>query len=96
MEASIYRSPSSPPDNKSKLNSFMRTIGSIRTRYIVNSDMIFYDIDGKCSSTNHDEYSKEHQLLEAAKDSYLDQIIDSSTRVTNHDEPSLLDLLLTD
>ena len=47
-------------------------------------------------STNHDENSKEHHFIEAVKDSYLDQHVDRPTRVTKHNEPSLLDLLLTD
>ena len=58
--------------------------------------MNFRDIDWKYVSTNHDENSKEHHFIEAVKDSYLDQHVDRPTRVTKQNEPSLLDLLLTD
>ena len=57
--------------------------------------MNFRDIDWNYVSTNHDENSKEHHFIEAVKDSYLDQHVDRPTRVTKHNGPSLLDLLLT-
>ena len=94
--ALTYRSPSPTHENNSNLNNFLRQIGSSRSRYIVLGDMNFRDIDWKYVSTNHDENSKEHHFIEAVKDSYLDQHVDRPTRVTKHNEPSLLDLLLTD
>ena len=94
--ASTYWSPSSTHENNSNLNNFSRKIGSSRSRYIVLGDMNFRDVDRKYVSTNHDENSKEHHFIEAVKDSYLDQHVDRPTRVTKHNEPSLLDLLLTD
>ena len=88
--ASTYRSPSSTHKNNSNLNKFLRKIGSSRSRYIVLGDMNFRDIDWKYVSTNHDENSKKHHFNEAVKDFYLDQHVDGPTRVTKHNEPSLL------
>ena len=93
--ASTYRSPSSTPENNYNLNNFLRSIGSNRSRYIVLGDLNYRDIDWRIISTNHDENSREHQFIEAAKDSYLDQHIDRPTRVTKNNEPSLLDLVPT-
>ena len=96
MIASTYRSPSSNPENNYNLNNFLRSIGSNRSRYIVLRDMNYRDIDWQYISTKHDENSKEHQFIEAVKDSYLNQHIDRPTRGTKSNEPSLLDLMLAD
>ena len=94
--ASTYRSPSSTPENNYNLNNILRSIGSNRSRYIVQGDMNYKDIDWQDITTNHDDKSKEHQFIEAVKNSYLNQHIDRSTRVTKNNEPSLLDLMLAD
>ena len=93
---SIYRSPSSPHENNIQLNNFLRAIGRNKKKHILCGDMNFRDIDWDNYTTNHDENSKEHQFLEAIKDSFLEQHIDRPTRVKGNCEPSLLDLLLTD
>ena len=95
--ASTYRSPSSTPENSYNLYNFLESIGSsLDSRYIVLGDMNYRDIDWQYISTNHDENSKEHQFIDAVKDSYLDQHINRPTRVTKNNEPSLLDLMLAD
>ena len=67
--ATTYRSPSSTPENNYNLNNFSRSIRSNRSRCIVLGDMNYRDIDWRYISTNHDENSKEHQFMEAVKDS---------------------------
>ena len=94
--ASTYGSPSSTPENSYNLYNFLGSIGSNLSRYIVLGDMNYRDIDWQYISTYHDENSKEHQFIEAVKDSYLDQHIDRPTRVTKNNEPSLLDLMLAE
>ena len=94
--ASTYRSSSSTPENNYNLYNISRSIGSNRSRYILLGDMNYRDIYWQYISTNHDENSKEHQFIEAVKDSYLDQHIDRPLRVTKNNEPSLLDLMLAD
>ena len=94
--ASTYRSPSSTPENNYNLNNFLRSIRSNRSRYIVLGDINHRDVEWQYISTNYDENSKEHQIIEAVKDSYLDQHFDRPTRVTKNNEPSLLDLMLAD
>ena len=96
MIALTYRSPSSTPKNNYNLNNFLRSIRSNRSRYIVLGDIKHRDVDWQYISTNHDENSKEHQIIDAVKDSYLDQHFDRPTRVTKNNEPSLLDLMLAD
>ena len=93
---SIYRSPSSPYEKNVKLNKILRANGGNREKHIVCGDTIFRDIDWDNCTTNHDENSKEHQFLEAIKDSFLEQPIDRPTWARGNREPSLLDLLLTD
>ena len=67
--ATTYRSPSSTPENNYNLNNLSRSIRSNRSRCIVLGDMNYRDIDWRYISTNHDENSKEHQFMEAVKDS---------------------------
>ena len=93
---SIFRSPSSPFENNVKLIKILRAIGGNRKKHIVCGDTNFRDIDWDNSTTNHDENSKEHQFLEAIKDSFLKQHIDRPTWARGNREPSLLDLSLTD
>ena len=94
--ASTYRSPSSTPDNNYNLNYFFRSFRSNRSGYIVLGDINHRDVDWQYIRTNHDKNSKEQQIFEAVKDSYLDQHFDRPTRVTKNNEPSLLDLMLAD
>ena len=94
--ALTYRSPSSTPENNYNLNNFVRSIRSNRSRYIVLGDINHRDVDWQYISTNHDENSKEHQTIQAVRDSYLDQHFDRPTRVTKNNKPSLLDLMLAD
>ena len=58
--------------------------------------MNYRDIGWQYISTNHYENCKEHQFIEAVKDSYFNQHIDRPTRVTKNNEPSLLDLMLAE
>ena len=93
---SIYRSFSSPYENNVMLNKILRAIGGNRKKHIVCGDTNFRDIDWDNCTTNHDENCKEHQFLEAIKDSFLEQHIDRPTWARGNRELSILDLLLTD
>ena len=93
---SIYRNPLSPYENNVKLNKILRAIGGNRKKDIVCGDMNFPDIDWDNCTTNHDENSKEHQFLEAIKDSFLEQHLDRPTWARGNREPSFLYLLLID
>ena len=85
----------SPYENNVKLINISRAIGGNRKKHIVCGDTKFRDIDRDNCTTNHDGNSKEHQFLEAIKDTFLEQHIDRPTWARGNREPSLLDLLLT-
>ena len=58
-------------------------------------DFNFKDINWKTWTTFHGEESKEAKFLETIRDGFLLQHIEKATRVRGNDEPSLIDLLLT-
>ena len=93
---SIYRILSSPYEYNVKLNKILRAIGGNRKKHIACGDTNLRDIDRDNCTTNHDENSKEHQVLEAIKDSFLEQHIDRPTWARGNREPSELDLLFID
>ena len=59
-------------------------------------DFNFKHINWSSWSTPHGENSVEEKFIEAVRDSYLHQHVEKPTRRRGHDDPSLLDLILTD
>ena len=59
-------------------------------------DFNFPDINWKHWTTNHDENSKEVRFIETLRDCYMFQHNDQYTRRRGNDNPSLIDLILTD
>ena len=95
----VYRSPTAGPDankNNENLNRMMRTIYAKSYSHVcLVGDFNFKDINWVSWSTNHGEQSKEAQFIETIRDCFLFQHIETPTRVRGNDEPSLLDLVLT-
>ena len=95
----VYRSPTpshSANANNDNLNRMMRTIYAKSYSHVcVVGDFNFKDINWASWSTNHGEESKEAQFIETIRDCFLFQHIEIPTRVRGNDEPSLLDLLLS-
>ena len=98
--ACIYRSPTTTPTsdkNNENLNNLLRTI-SLKTysHKCIVGDLNYKNINWNSCSTDSGENSKEAKFLEALQDCYLHQHLEEPTRRRGTDEPSLLDLVLTD
>ena len=96
----FYRSPtpSSYSDvNNYNLNQLLRVINLKKYSHkCFVEDFNYKDINWNSWSTPHVEDSKEAKFLDAIRDSYLHQHLLEPTRRRGTDEPSLIDLLLTD
>ena len=79
-------SPESSEQNNDKLNSLLKSISSKTYRHINWTPW----------STPCGENSSEGKFVEALHDSYLHQHVKKTTRRRGNDDPSLLDLILTD
>ena len=78
------------------MNQLLKTIHAKRySQVCLVGDFNFKDINWSTWSTKHGEESKEFKFIEAVRNCFLFQHIDKPTRVRGDDEPSLLDLLLT-
>ena len=95
----IYRSPTPSPDadvNNDNLNRLLRNISAKSYSHVcLVGDFNYKDINWNSWSTNHGEDSKESQFIEAIRDCFWFQHIEKPTRIRGNDEPSLIDLLLT-
>ena len=95
----IYRSPTpslTSDQNNEKLNRLLKCISNKKYSHrCIVGDFNFKHINWSSWSTPHGENSVEEKFIEAARDSYL-QHVEKPTRRRGHDDPSLLDLILTD
>ena len=95
----IYRSPTPTTDsseNNENLNNLLKSICTKSYSHVcLVGDFNYKDINWKTWTTPHDENSKEVKFIEAVRDSFLFQHIGETTRSRGNDEPSLIDLLLT-
>ena len=95
----FYRSPTPTSDsieNNENLNRLLKTICTKSYSHIcLVGDLNYKDINWKSWTTSHGDESKEVKFIEAIRDCYLFQHIDKPTRVRGNDDPSLIDLLLT-
>ena len=90
----LYRSPNS--DAKS-INELFKKIGQGNfSHIIITGYMNFPGIDRKnYGSVKYDEKNKNNQFLEAIRDGYLYQHVESATRDRGSNEPSILHLFFT-
>ena len=96
----VYRSPtySSTSDKNNKdLNRLLNTVSQKNyTHKCIVGDFNYKDINWVSCTTPHNEESKEHEFIETVRDCYLHQHNLENSRHRGNDEPSLLDLVLTD
>ena len=96
----IYRSPtvsSKSAENNVRLNNSLRLITKKKYSHIcLVGDFNFPLIDWRTNSTTQNEESKEWKFLESIRDCFLHQHIEKLTRCRGNDNPSLIDLILTD
>ena len=95
----IYRSPTqteSSADNNENLNKLLKLIYSKKYSHIcLVGDFNYRNINWKTWTTPHDESSKESKFLDVLRDCFLFQHVEEVTRTRGNDEPSLIDLILT-
>ena len=95
----FYRSPTPTSDsieNNENLNRLLKTICTKSYSHVcLVGDFNYKDINWKSWTTSHGDESKEVKFVEAIRDCYLFQHIDKPTRVRGNDDPSLIDLILT-
>ena len=96
----IYRSPTiseTSYDNNTRLNRLLSTITKKKYSHVcLVGDFNYKDINWENLSTPKNELSDEYKFVEAIKDAFLHQHTDMPTRRRGNDNPSLLDLILTD
>ena len=96
----FHRSPTqseTSDDNNDNLNHFIRYVSNKKYSHTcILGDFNFRDIDWSTGSTPHNELSKESKFIEATRDGFLYQHVVKPTRRRGNDEPSVLDLILTD
>ena len=97
----IYRNPSHPDNHEAlrkHISSTLHNLGKAHTHHCICGDFNYKNIDWKNDSApgleDHD-MSEEAKFLELTKDLFLTQHVNKITRARGRDEPSLLDLVLT-
>ena len=97
----VYRSPTksdTSAENCIKLNNMLINIAKDKkyTHRCIIGDFNYKDINWELMATLKGEGSDEEKFLRAIQDSYLHQNILEPTRKRGDDEPSILDLIITD
>ena len=96
----VYRSPTpstNSDQNNENLNNLLKAITkkNYSHRCIVG-DFNYRDINWNNWTTPHGPESKEAKFIETVRDCFLQQHIKESTRIRGNDDPSTLDLVLTE
>ena len=97
----LYRSPTyteKSEDNNIKLNNLLKLVTRKNYSHVcILGDLNYRDINWATHTTNHSEESKEAKFIEmTVRDCFLHQHVEKHTRRRGNDEPSLIDLILTD
>ena len=94
-----YRSPTatdSSKENNAELNNLLKQICNQKYSHIcIVGDFNYRKIDWTSWITECGEESSEAKFIECLRDCYLHQHVEEPTRRRGSDEPSLLDLILT-
>ncbi len=91
----IYRSPNSMPESNAHLCRFLVNISNMRySHLLICGDFNFPKIDWG-TWTSNSENDEGANFIEALRDGYLYQHIRTNTRTRGNQEPSLIDLVLT-
>ena len=93
----IYRSNSGTIENNLGLNRLLQKVTTLKySHLLIVGDFNYKQIDWDTLTTNKGEKSNEHLFVETIKYSYLHQHVKTPTRGRKDQNPSLLDLILTD
>ena len=93
---SLYRRGASDTENNNKLLELLKEVTSLKPSMISMGDINLKGIDWEnmiASGTHVEDYN--HKFLECMRDLYLTQHVTENTRQRGNDDPSLLDLIIT-
>ena len=92
----VYRSPNSSLENSEHLITLLKEVGQEKYfHHLVMGDFNYREINWTDSSTNVGENHVASLFLECIRDTYLCQYVTEPTRIRENNEPSTLDLVLT-
>ena len=95
----IYRSPTQSEksdDNNEHLNKLLQALCTKKYSHIcLVGDFNYRNINWKTWTTPNGENSKESKFVEVLRDCFLFQHVEEPTRARGNDDPSLIDLILT-
>ena len=92
----IYRSPHSTVENITKLYDMLTNVCAINPSHmLILGDFNFKEINWNLFNCNVNETHHAYKFLECVRDCYLFQHVKQPTRFRNGQEPSILDLVLT-
>ena len=98
--ACLYRSPTrteTSEKNNERLNRLLECIANKKYSHrCIVGDFNFRDINWATGTTTCSENSTEAKFIETIRDCFLYQHVENTTRKRGNDEPSLLDLILSD
>ncbi len=93
----MYRSPNSTSENNQKLIDILsQACNAPKTHLLVLGDFNFKEIDWNLGIAKCSEIHPASSFLDAVSENYLIQHVDQPTRYREGQNPSLLDLVLTD
>ena len=94
-----YRSPTktaTSDNNNNNLNAFLKWVAERKHSHkCIMGDFNYKRVNWATCSTTESENSDESKFLDTLRDSFLHQQVGKPTRRRGNDEPSLLDLVLT-
>ena len=91
----IYRSPSAQKDTSILINSLITQASKLDGRLLVIGDFNYPGINWSDWTTQHGELHEEFLFIESLRDNFLIQHISESTRYREGNEPSTIDLLIS-
>ena len=91
----IYRSPSAQKDTSILINSLITQASKLDGRLLVIGDFNYPGINWSDWTTQHGEQHEEFLFIESLRDNFLIQHISESTRYREGNQPSTIDLLIS-
>ena len=93
---SVYRSPNANPANNETINSFLMNLSARKpTHLLISGDFNYPEINWENGYSQTNEDHRASKFLNTVYDSYLIQHVDQHTHFRSDQEPTLIDLLLT-
>ena len=96
MFGTVYRKGKSGARNNKKLLEIITKVSRVYKKVVICGDFNFPEIDWITGQVNAGPMSAESQFVDCLFDCYLEQYVEHPTRRRGTDEPSLIDLIITE